>query len=248
MKNNKVLAKLILYIIFAFLFMIFIIPILINHIYFLNAPFPFMEVDYEINNLLGFYGSVLTFFGTSILGIITVYQNHISQQKTHEINMLTLELQKKSMALAEKTYAEANEEKVPKLEIKINGYGGYHQDLRLIVKNVSADIISNLRSISFEIYDNQSKLLFSIDDVHLSKSSFKPSEEIEARIKTPKLASSDTVKQYGQNIPLPLKDIKLIWKIQCEDIKSRTYYYESIFIIKNTKEMDSSFWKVKRTG
>ena len=52
-------------------------------------------------DILSYYGSVLIFIGTSALSIATYFQNKKAQEKSEEVNRLQLELQRKSMAMAE---------------------------------------------------------------------------------------------------------------------------------------------------
>lgn len=78
------------------IFFIIFMPLIINKIYYLNAPCDFFIVGYDISSILDYYGAILTFIGTIGLGAITVYQNIISQKKTDEVNKLTLQLQKKA--------------------------------------------------------------------------------------------------------------------------------------------------------
>lgn len=102
-KNHKKTSLLIITLLFLLLslFFIVIIPLILNKVYYLDAPCKFFKVGYTISDILDYYGAILTFIGTASLGIITICQNYISQKKTDEVNKLTLELQKKSMAMAE---------------------------------------------------------------------------------------------------------------------------------------------------
>ena len=128
-------------VVFLFLFFIILMPLILNTIYYLDAPCAFFSVGYDISNILDYYGSIMTFIGTIILGSITVYQNYLSQKKTEEVNKLTLELQKKSMALAEQNYNKEKLDEVkkstPKFELKIGGCNGYYMNLSSTLKNVS---------------------------------------------------------------------------------------------------------------
>ena len=74
------------------------LPFIVEKLYYTKAPLKFFEVSYEAKDFLSYYGSVLTFAGATILGILTLLQNKKAQEKSDEVNRLQLELQKKSMA------------------------------------------------------------------------------------------------------------------------------------------------------
>ncbi len=80
-----------------------------------------------------YYGAVLGFIGTTSLGVITIYQNHLAQVKSDEVNTLTLELAKRNSELAEQAYHQQheieNEKLTPKLELKNFGSNGHYMKL-----------------------------------------------------------------------------------------------------------------------
>lgn len=139
----------------VFLFFIIIMPLLINKVYYLDAPCEFMKVGYDVSDLLGYYGSILTFIGTVSLGVITVYQNHLSQ----EINRLTLELQKKSMEMEERNYESQRQDEaiktIPRFELKNVGSNGRYMNLNAELKNISNNTAAGLKSLSFKVFDEK---------------------------------------------------------------------------------------------
>ena len=86
--------------------------------------------------LEGYYASVLSLLGTAILGILTLRQNKIAQEKSEEVNRLQLALQRKSMAMAEAQYNKDGDEKSapPKFEVSLKGYSGTYCNMRLEIK------------------------------------------------------------------------------------------------------------------
>ena len=98
---------------------------------------------------------------TAVLSIIAIYQTKKAQEKSDEVNKLTLELQKKSMALAEKQYKEEenrkNDKPQPKFQISTTGMGGSYSGIFLVVTNVSKVIVSSLSTISFVAQDESGK-------------------------------------------------------------------------------------------
>ena len=102
------------------------LPLIINCIYVQNVKSDFWNVDYNIGDILLYYGGVFTFAGTSILGRMTYFQNEKLQDKSEEVNRLQMELQKRSMLLAEKQYNQNIQDSnmFPKFEIKLSSYSG----------------------------------------------------------------------------------------------------------------------------
>ena len=62
--------------------MVVMLPFIINCIYVQNVKSDFWNVDYNIGDILLYYGGVFTFAGTSILGIMTYFQNEKLQDKS----------------------------------------------------------------------------------------------------------------------------------------------------------------------
>ena len=67
------IVKIILVII-IFCFVIFIIPLLINICFKVDFNIPFLQSEWTAGDALNFYGSILSFTGTIVLGIISVWQ------------------------------------------------------------------------------------------------------------------------------------------------------------------------------
>lgn len=51
------------------------LPFIVEKLYYTKAPLKFFEVSYEAKDFLSYYGSVLSFAGATILGILTLLQN-----------------------------------------------------------------------------------------------------------------------------------------------------------------------------
>lgn len=68
----------------SFIILVFIIPVLIWFVYWIgDNHFILVNTSLSVGDALGFYGSVLSFVSTTILGIIAVWQN-IRLQKLEE--------------------------------------------------------------------------------------------------------------------------------------------------------------------
>lgn len=223
---------------------IFIIPLVINKVYYLKAPCEFFNVKYDISSVLDYYGAVLTFIGTISLGSVTIYQNYQSQQKTDEVNRLTLELQKKSMKLAEQVYEKEklheSKRNIPKFEVILDGSMGSYMSSNGILKNVSSSIATAIKSVSFQVFKEEEEEVSVIESnkVKISKSSLNSFEN--ARIdfnNAPFIYENEEMKCFT-----------LIWKFQCEDDENNVHYYKATIRKENDKNIYGDLWKVEKIG
>lgn len=226
-----------------FIFIIMIIPLILNKIYYAKPICDFVIVGYDINYILEYYGNVLTFVGTVSLGVITVYQNHLSQKKTDEVNQLQLELSKKSMALAEQSYEKQIEETIPKFVIENSSCNGNYMNLTVGIKNVSKIIVSRLKSVSFEVLDSEKNVLLTSDEVVINKTSLVSGEMTAVEFRN---------KEFGNGQPMmdEWKNVLLVWKFQCDDEYSKVHYYKatSAFGDCTILEFRNKTWNVEKVG
>lgn len=233
-------------------FFIFLVPLILNNLYYQKAPYDFLKVGYGINDILGYYSAVLTFVGTISLGGITVYQNYKSQEKTEEINRLTLELQKKSMALAEQDYKRKEmleeEKNTPKFELKSQGCNGRYSNLQGYLKNISVTIVSEIKSISFDVIDSNGTTIISCTSSRSRATSLESGAESYIDFKNPELISDEKEVKYGNTYYKSLKDVDLIWKFQCTNQYSKMFYYKASVHIEDSDEFKGDSWRVERIG
>lgn len=146
---------------------------MIEWVYEKNPPCDFFDVEFEAKDLLSYYGSVLVALATSALSIMTYLQTKRANSKSEEVNYLSLELQKKQMAIAEKSFQEELQRKrsddkkdkeqddrvrdVPKFEISILSYSSYYSNLMLKLLNVSDFPASSISSIGFDVLNKNGK-------------------------------------------------------------------------------------------
>lgn len=239
-------------IILLFLFFIIIMPLILNMIYYWDAPCDFFNVAYDISSILNYYGAVLTFVGTVSLGIITVYQNYVSQKKTDEINKLTLELQKKSMAMAEQNYEKEKlyetNKNTPKFELRNTGCSGRYMNLHAVLKNVSDIIVSGIKSVSFEVFDISNAIVTISSNVKSNVFSLSPGQEAKIEFNNNQLNSKNFIEINGQRVPDSLRKITIIWSFQCEDSYGNIHYYKAKLNIENSKDFIEDIWKVEKVG
>lgn len=249
-KSNKKIS--IGVIILLFLFFIIVMPLILNMIYYLNAPCKFFNVGYDISNILDYYGEILTFIGTISLGIITIYQNYISQKKTDEVNKLTLELQKKSMVMAEQNYEKAklyeNKKNAPKFELKNRGCNGRYMNLDASLKNVSDIIVSDIKSVSFEVFDESNAIVITSDKVKSKDFSLLPGQETQIEFHNIELKSVNKTNVNGQQVNESLKEFTMIWSFQCEDPYGNIHYYKATLYIEDSNNFVGDLWRVEKVG
>jgi len=238
--------------ILLFLFFITIMPFILNKIYYLTAPCDFFNVGYSVDYILDYYGAVLTFIGTVSLGIITVYQNYMSQKKTDEINKLTLELQKKSMAMAEQNYEKENLNEIiknsPKFELKNVCCNGHYMNLCAVLKNVSDNIISGLKSVSFEVFYESNVIVTTSNNVKIKVSSLSSGQVTDIEFHNTELKSQNMIYVYGQQVFDSLKKITMVWSFQCEDSHSNIHYYKATLYIEDSNSFTGDLWRVEKVG
>ena len=112
MKKHK---KLIAFIIFM---VIFGVPLIIHILFKLHSNIDFFVAEWSAGELLSYYGSILAFLGTVILGALSLYQNQIIKQESD-----------KRAELLEQREHESN---MPRFTIVANAsHGGNAQNLCL---------------------------------------------------------------------------------------------------------------------
>jgi len=238
-------------IILLLFFFIIIMPLILNWLYYVDAPLDFFAVDYDISNILVYYSAVLTFIGTVSLGIVTVSQNYLSQKKTDEINRLTLELQKKSMAMAEQRYEMEKIKEInkntPKFELENRGSNGNYMNLIAELKNVSDIIVSRIKSISFEVFESDN-IVTTSDNVKSIESSLLQGQETRIEFHNSELRSKEMINLHGRKIYDSLKKFTMVWRFQCDDPIGNTHYYIAKLYLEDSNKFVGDFWEIEKVG
>jgi len=244
MKDSK--RSLIIYILIILVVCIFLVllPLVINHIYYLEAPSEFFITDLNVADFVVYYASALSFLGSLILGVLTLHQNKRAQEKTDEINQLKLELQKKSMVLAEERYEKENDNAIiPKLEISISGYSGNYMNPRIKVRNVSPLIISNLTFISGCVKTADGEILRNVTNSKFNSRSLPSNGETILDLQMLNLAIRQGDRKYAY-----YQNVDFILEFSLEDEKYRKHYFRAVLHIPTTKDFVNDLWKVEKVG
>jgi hypothetical protein len=219
-----------------FLFVI-VMPLIINSAYYADAPFSFLRVKFSIDSLLEYYGAVLTFVGTTSLGIIAVLQTYNSQIKTDKINKQLADFQKRFMAIAEKQFdaqeALAKEKSTPIFSIRLISSSGNYTNMKVSIKNVSDVFVSELNSISFELEDKSGTIISSC---------------LSPKISSTFLRSGDTVEALFKNTPHHVETFTINWKFSCKNLQNEIIYFVATLFVENHRVLNRDEWKTKRTG
>ena len=86
--------------------------------------------EWDAGDALGYYGAILSFIGTVVLGALALYQNRI----------IKTEADKKAALTEEQEHAE----NMPRFFMRFGGAGGFCASLKFVIMNVSSNIIQRL--------------------------------------------------------------------------------------------------------
>ncbi len=128
LKRHKLLIIIISFVI------IFGVPLIIHILFKIKAPNSFWVAEWSAGDLLSYYGSILAFLGTVVLGILALYQNHI----------IKIEADRRTELLKQREY----EKNMPKFIATPTGRNGFTSNLRFSIRNISENLASEV-----ELYD-----------------------------------------------------------------------------------------------
>ncbi|MBQ8620079.1 MAG: hypothetical protein IJ418_21590 [Clostridia bacterium] len=223
--------------------------LLIGFPYFLHKSkwlFPKLMIwgSYELDSILSYYGGVLTFVGTLIVSIIALIQTAHDQEKADEINRLQLEIARRNLQIAEKSF-EANDSKEiipPKFEISAISMSGVLYDFKIEIKNVTSMIISDLTVIDCEIQNKDGIVRI------------KPTK-LKNRLSSLATGTASVCEMHfgswlghNKNGIIHETDLMFNLKFSCEDEYFNKFYYLATHPISSTNCFPSGNWKIVRIG
>ena len=124
--------------VFAALFSIVGVPLLINWAYSVPAWCDFFAVDWEAKEALDYYGSALGFIGTVIFSGLALWQNHKIQEANDAHTQLLEQMERDKVA--------------PCITVSAVGHGNA-STLTLMINNLSDNIAENVYASGFAIID-----------------------------------------------------------------------------------------------
>ena len=109
--------------------LIFLIPFLIN-LSFKYSSIDLFSAEWSAGDLLSFYGTMLSFIGTTFLGCLTLYQNHTIKKNSDD--------RMKDLEKAE------HDRNMPKFYITFSSCSGNKKHLSINLINISENIATNI--------------------------------------------------------------------------------------------------------
>ena len=80
------------------------VPFAINLLFKVDTKINAFQAEWSAGDALGYYGSVLSFLGTVILGALALYQNHMIKEEADKKAALLEEKEQEGIVLTKKVY------------------------------------------------------------------------------------------------------------------------------------------------
>lgn len=153
------------------------IPFIINLLFKFNFNISIFEAEWSAGDALGYYGAVLSFLGTVVLGALALYQNH----------MIKEEAEKKTVLLEEKEHIE----NMPKFNMSFKSCYGFGCRIGFSVKNYSKNV-----SYEIKVYDIRIKsddtILWESKQIY-KRSNLDANKEFEINLDSPEIKNYDNL-------------------------------------------------------
>lgn len=215
--------------------LLIIMPFIVHSIYETETPNGFFATTFNASDFLVYYASALSFLGTLVLGVLTLVQNKKAQDRAEEINRLELDLQKRSMVMAEKQYKRDDTVIIPKFQIQFCGMSGYYGNPTITIKNVTSMIVSNLVPITFSVYTKENEEIYSVRELRINLKSLSGGQEARIESKMKSLTSD-------------YRDLTMLFEFSCEDERYNKHYYRARIKIPDVNKLVGSPWEVEKVG
>lgn len=240
---KKIIRRIGKKLIFAIPVLVLLLPFIVDKIYNLNPPLAFFNISYKSEDVLIYYGSALSFLGTLVLGCLTLKQNKLAQEKSDELNRLQLEVQRRSMALAEAEYSKNEEDQhpIPKFEIELKLMQGSYSNISLRLKNVASFIASCISPIDLIAKTSDDNEFAKAKKLSINLHSLSPGQETIVQTDLPALINEKDNRK-------PYTNVQLIFSFSCEDEKSKTHYFKATLFIQNTSKAIHTPWAIDKVG
>ena len=171
------------------------IPFVINILFKFDANIDVLQAEWSAGDALGYYGAVLSFLGTVILGVLALYQNHIIKK----------EADKKAALLEEKERIE----NMPKFHLRFGGCSGFGGKISFVIKNISSNISYDFKIYDIRIQELKKTLWESFEEITASNIDAKG--ELTVRLDSPSFNDK--------------KELQLIACMRCKDKYSDVHEY-----------------------
>ena len=145
------------------------VPFVINILFKISAAANVFVAEWDAGDALGYYGAILSFIGTVVLGALALYQNHI----------IKTDADKKAAFAEEQEHAE----NMPRFFMRFQGASGFCGNLKFAVMNVSNNIAYNVDIYDIKVKDG-SKTVWESEDTFASPV-INPQKDITIQTKSP---------------------------------------------------------------
>lgn len=236
-----------------------LLPFIVDELYQVVSSAKFWNVSITADNLLLYYGSLISAAGTIILGIVTLHQNRKLQEKSDEVNRLMLEVNKRSLVLAEQQYKESkdNESKdnekskvsadngnIPKFSAELVNYSGNYCNPVIRITNVSHVIVSALTPIEAKYIGSNGKSIAAANRIEFEKKHLSTNE---STLYKSNLSDMRIRSDSGRKIDY-YKNITLIIEFSCEDENYKTHYYRGKLHIATAEKFSYEPFTIEKIG
>lgn len=166
--------------------------VIIHIVFKIDSGISFLEAEWEAGDVLAYYGSILSFIGTVVLGALALYQNKLIKEESE-----------KRADIKDKMEYEIN---IPRFRIDEKGYcsRGNAENLRFVINNFSGNPARNIKIYDIKItLDN--KLIYEYNN-DMNHDNINPRESIEIQLQNPAIKTDGCI---------------FLMKMQCYDKFSR---------------------------
>ena len=183
------------------------IPFFIHCIFKLDSGMNFFKAEWSAGDALEYYGNILSFIGTVVLGVLALYQNKIIKDETD-----------KRTVLLEEKEREAN---MPRFFAKSRGcYGGCSR-LKFDINNYSDNPANNIELFDIKILD-----IYNNEFWHSNKSYSKMG-----------ILAGGKVEFELDNPSVPKDDFVFIMSMSCEDKYCSRHNYRIEGVYKSSSSL-----------
>ncbi len=130
----------------AIIFALFGVPLIIHCLFKVNAINSFWVAEWTAGELLSYYGAVLAFVGTTALGVLSLYQNHL----------IKAESDKRTQEYERREYIS----NMPKFRVRGVGFGGALGNLKIRIENISENIANEVLVKNIRIVDEADNVVW----------------------------------------------------------------------------------------
>lgn len=137
-KKHKIIV------IISSIILIFGIPLIIHVLFKIHAGIPFLEAEWSAGEILGYYGSILSFIGTVVLGVLALYQNRLIKEESD----------KRALILEQREH----ERNMPKFTVESKGSNGNCAHLHFVMSNISDNLSTEIKLSNIHIISPDGKI------------------------------------------------------------------------------------------